>query len=334
MRKILLLIFLLLAILFISISVYLHNPVLKTDRTVYLMVNPGDGLGKILERADSLNLSLSPLAAKLYMRIYGADKKIVPGRYTVKASHSRLDLLQRLRNGDIDYIWITIPEGLTLNHIIEIASQKSGRSSLDFLRLAHDSAWLSSLTYSPPDLEGYLFPESYKLPYFSSAEFIYKTMLGELESFLDSTKISRMREIGFSVHQLLTFASLIESETADREEMSVISSVYHNRLDRGMLLQCDPTVIYALGGLDRPLLLKDLKYDSPYNTYRYKGLPPGPINSPGRDALTAALYPDTTDYLFFVADLNGRHIFSRTNAEHERARETIKSKRRALKNQN
>jgi len=334
LRKILFLIFLILAICFISISLYLRKPALKTDRTVYLMINPGEGLGKILQRADSLNLSLSPFLAKTYLRLYGADKKIVPGRYTIKSNYSRYDLLQRLRHGDIDYIWITIPEGLTLNRIIEIASQKSGRSSLDFLRLAHDSAWLATLTYSPSTLEGYLFPESYKLPYYSSPDFILRTMLGQLEILLDSSRISRLQEIGFTVHELLTFASLIEAETADRSEMKLISSVFHNRLAKRMLLQCDPTVIYALGGLDRPLLLKDLKYDSPYNTYRYKGLPPGPINSPGRDAILAALYPDSTAYLFFVADLNGRHIFSITNAEHERARQTIKSKKRALKNRN
>jgi len=152
-------------------------------------------------------------------------------------------------------------------------------------------------------------------------------MLESLYDFLDSTHLRRAREIGFSVKELLTFASLIEAETADRAEMPIISSVFHNRLKRGMLLQCDPTVIYAIGGLDRPLLLRDLKYDSPYNTYLYSGLPPGPINSPGRDAIMAALYPNNTDYLFFVAGNDGKHIFSRTNAQHEQARREIKNQK-------
>jgi len=135
-----------------------------------------------------------------------------------------------------------------------------------------------------------------------------------------------MTAIGFSLHELLTFASLIEAETSVGGERGLISSVYHNRLRKGMLLQCDPTVIYALGGLDRPLLYKDLEIDSPYNTYKFSGLPPGPICSPGAASIMAALYPEESRYLYFVADGNGRHIFSETLSQHNVARRTVKSR--------
>lgn len=317
---------------FIYFNLYLRGPANPYNQNIYLMVHPGESLSKILRRADSLNLSLSPLMAKTYFRLYGGDKKIAPGRYTVKSKTSRMDLLQRIRNGEIDYVWITVPEGLTVNRTIEILASRSGRSPEQFLLLAHDSSFLASLPFSPEHLEGYLFPETYKTPYYADADYLLRTMIGGLDNFLDSNYRERAREIGFNTEQLLTFASLIEAETADPNEMPVISSVFHNRLKKHMLLQCDPTVIYALGGLDRPLYTKDLKIDSPYNTYRYKGLPPGPINSPGKDAIRAALYPDSTNYLFFVAGLNGKHIFSVTNAQHEKARRNIKRERREQAN--
>ncbi len=328
MKKGLILFLILIGTVLILVNIYLYKSVSPYDRTVYLMVHEGESLSNIMDRADSLNLSLSGLVAKSYMRIYGADKKIVPGRYAVKENTSRLDLLRRIKNGSIDYVWITIPEGLTVNKTIEILSLRSGRPAIEFIRLANDQAFLANLPLAPDNLEGYLFPETYKVPYFAEPEYLIQTIVGELDKFLTDERIARAGEAGFDINELLTFASLIEAETADPGEMPIISSVFHNRLDRNMKLQCDPTVIYALGGLDRPLYRKDLKYDSPYNTYVYKGLPPGPINSPGKAAIMAALYPDDTDYLFFVADITGQHIFTETNAQHNRAREEIKRKRR------
>lgn len=332
MKKLIIFVLIIAATSFIYFNLYIRGAANPYNQKIYLMVHPGESLGKILRRADSLNLSLSPLMAKTYFRLYGGDKKIAPGRYTVKPGTSRMNLLQRIRNGEIDYVWITVPEGLTVNRTIEILASRSGRSPEQFLLLAHDSSFLASLPFSPDNLEGYLFPETYKAPYYADADYLLRTMIGGLDNFLDGNYRARAHELGFSTEQLLTFASLIEAETADRDEMPVISSVFHNRLKKKMLLQCDPTVIYALGGLDRPLYTKDLKIDSPYNTYRFKGLPPGPINSPGKDAIRAALYPDSTNYLFFVAGVDGKHIFSVTNAQHEKARRDIRRKRREQAN--
>ena len=143
------------------------------------------------------------------------------------------------------------------------------------------------------------------------------------KTFTDSL-LRRAEEINFSLSEVVTLASMIEAEAKDGEEREMISAVYHNRLKRGMLLQCDPTVIYALSELDRPLLLKDLKIDSPYNTYKYPGLPPGPICNPGKASIFAALYPADADYLYFVAKGDGTHIFSTTLKEHNKAKIKIK----------
>jgi UPF0755 protein len=331
LKKIILVILIILIFAVVALNLYMRGPLAADNETAYLMVHPGDSFTSILNRADSLHLKLSPLFAKSYIKLYGAEKKILPGRYTITSDISRLELLRRLKNGSFDYVWITLPEGLTVDGAIKILAQKSGRAKAEFEQLLKDTSFLASLPLSPSDLEGYLFPETYKVPYNADPDYLLRTIVSLLADYLNDSRIARMEELGFSVRQLLTFASLIEAETADPDEMPLISAVFHNRLQKNMLLQCDPTIIYALGGLDRPLQLRDLDYDSPYNTYVYRGLPPGPINSPGADAVFAALYPALSDYLFFVADTNGQHLFSKTNSQHEKYRREIRRKKRALK---
>jgi UPF0755 protein len=331
LKKIVLIILIILIFVVVALNLYMRGSLVTDNETAYLMVHQGDSFTSILKRADSLHLKLSPLLAKTYIKIYGAEKKILPGRYTITSDISRLELLRRLKNGSFDYVWITLPEGLTFDGALKILAQKSGRSKAEFERLLKDSSFLASLPLAPVDIEGYLFPETYKVPYNADPDYLLRTIVRSLADFLNDGHIARMEELGLSVRQLLTFASLIEAETADPDEMPLISAVFHNRLQKNMRLQCDPTVIYALGGLDRPLQLKDLDYDSPYNTYVYGGLPPGPINSPGAKAVLAALYPTPSDYLFFVADTNGQHLFSTTNAQHEKYRREIRRKKSAMK---
>lgn len=331
MRHRLILVALIILLAFASLMIYMRSPILVDQDRVHLKVYAGDGVGTILHRADSLGLSINSLVAKTYFRLTGSDKKLAPGRYTISFKDSRHDFLKRLKTGDIDHLWVTIPEGLTVNRTIELLARQLEQPILDFIKLENDEKFLQSLPFAPESLEGYLFPETYRVPYTIKPDEMIRVMVASLRDFMGDSLLVRAEELGFDAHHLLTFASLIEAETADREEMPVISSVFHNRIKRNMLLQCDPTVIYALGGLDRPLYRRDLKFDSPYNTYVYKGLPPGPINSPGKHAILASLYPDDTDYLFFVADVTGEHIFSKTNAQHNKARQEIKARRRAMK---
>lgn len=171
-------------------------------------------------------------------------------------------------------------------------------------------------------LEGYLFPETYTVPWGADAGTAVDAMIAQFEEVW--SRVSRGYSGSLSRHEAVTLASLVEAEAKDGRERGKIASVFHNRLRRKMRMQCDPTVIYAMGGLDRPLLRKDWQYESPYNTYLVAGLPPGPICSPGEAALRAALYPESTDLLYFVARGDGTHVFSRTLADHERAIAQIK----------
>jgi UPF0755 protein len=225
---------------------------------------------------------------------------------------------------------VTIPEGLTLKQIAGILKKEIQIDSTDFMRVAENRQFAQSMGISASDLEGYLFPDTYKLSWGMSSEKIAQMMVEQFKKTFTDSLLKRAQEINFSLLEVVTLASLIEAEAKDGKEREIISAVYHNRLKRGMLLQCDPTVIYGLPDVDRALVLEDLEIDSPYNTYKYPGLPPGPIGNPGKASLLAALYPAPVDYLYFVAKGDGTHVFSTTLEEHNRARSKIKQ---AKKNQ-
>ena len=181
------------------------------------------------------------------------------------------------------------------------------------------------------NLEGYLFPETY---YFFDGEkerSVIKRLVKEYKKFWSNENIARANSINLTQHQIFTLASIIEGEAIYDSERPIISAVYHNRLKKGMKLQADPTVQYIIKDGPRRLLNKDLKIKSPYNTYLYRGLPPGPINSPGFASLKAALYPDENDFLYFVAKGNGYHTFSKNEKEHERAKRAFQRVRRKVK---
>jgi UPF0755 protein len=191
-----------------------------------------------------------------------------------------------------------------------------------------DDRFTQGMGITASNLEGYLFPDTYRLSWSTTPEKVAQVMVEQFRKTITDSLMRRAEEIGFSLAQVVTLASMIEAEAKDGNERDLISAVYHNRLRRGMLLQCDPTVIYALPKLDRPLLLKDLEVDSPYNTYRYPGLPPGPICNPGKASILAALYPAGVNYLYFVATGEGSHIFSATLAQHNLARARVKRAKR------
>lgn len=294
--------------------------------SVSLYIFPGETARQVSMRVDSLNLFPSDWSFRMLCSVSGRDKNLKVGRYDFNEDHSRWDILEILNEGKSSEIRITIPEGLTLNRTLRIISGAVDIDIAELETIATDRSFIESFGIDSDSLEGYLFPETYLIPWGSPPEYVMATIVRELTQFMSDSLRNQMKQIQFTLHELITFASLIEAEAQDGDERAVISSVYHNRLDKRMRLQCDPTVIYALGGLERPLLYKDLKFDSPYNTYKYSGLPPGPICSPGAASLTAALYPSDTDYIYFVADGSGGHIFSKTLREHNNARQRIKSR--------
>lgn len=248
-----------------------------------------------------------------------ADRKIRPGEYELNPTMAPADILAKLLAGRVVLHSVTIPEGYTMVQIAEVLAQRQITDRAEFLRLAKDKAFIKTLGISAETLEGYLYPDTYRFPKPVSAKDVIRTMVEQLNQVITPEWQARAKDIHLTIHQVLTLASVIEKETGSGEERPQISSVFHNRLQKKIPLQSDPTVIYGLPDFDGNLHKKDLSHPSLYNTYRWAGLPPGPIASPGAQAIRATLYPAASPYLYFVSKNDGTHQFSATLVEHNKA---------------
>jgi UPF0755 protein len=313
---------------FIAYKIFVPYDIGSQRRSV--MINENDNFPTVLKNLNEAGVLKGDYIFKTMAVITGVDKKLSPGRYDFVGRVSLYDILKKLKNRDIATLMVTIPEGLTVYKTAGLLANKLNIDSAKFVERALDSSFTEK-KYHLDGLEGYLFPETYRLWYGIKIDQIIDIMVSEYRQKTDSL-FNHLPEDINSKKGVMTLASIIEAEARAENEKPLISSVYHNRLKRKMRLQADPTVIYALGGLDRPLYYKDLEYDSPYNTYKYAGLPPGPINSPGLASIEAALHPAETNYLYFVADGTGRHIFSNTLTEHNRAKRKIKKEKKSSGN--
>lgn len=292
------------------------------DKTVTLIIKSGSSFSEISSKLLQEHVIDSRFMLKYPAQFKGIDKKLIPGRYDFSGKNSCRSVLSRLQNGDFLKIKVTIPEG---NMIWETASLLAKRMELDSAKiynLKNDTAFLTQLEI--PSLEGYLFPETYYFPWGIDEKTVVKELVGMFQLQTKDIWTDSVPN-NLTHNEIIIMASIIESETGVGGERRLVSSVYHNRLQKKMKLDADPTVIYGLGGLARPLYKKDLRKDTPYNTYIHRGLPPTPINSPGLASIKAAMHPETTKYLYFVADNKGTHYFSKTNAEHNRAIRRIRS---------
>ncbi|MEJ2184003.1 MAG: endolytic transglycosylase MltG [Nitrospirota bacterium] len=259
----------------------------------------------------------------------GLDKRLIPGRYVFPRHSSPWTVFRTLGKAEPVPWEITIFEGEGLHEIRRKLADEGLVSEEDFDRLATDKGFLSSLGVEGPSLEGYLFPDTYRLHKGLPAEEILGMMVRRLREKFDQPLRRRARAMGMTELEVLTLASIIEREAMADGERYIISGVYHNRLERGMPLQADPTAIYGVRPLSEGVTREDLKNKTPYNTYTFKGLPPGPIASPGLESIKAALYPAKVPYLYFVSNGDGTHTFSATMEEHLAAvREYKKAKRR------
>lgn len=253
------------------------------------------------------------------------ETRIKFGRYLFRRGESVAVILDRLVEGDVDFNRIVVPEGYMLREIAGLLQREAEVDSAGFHRLATDPGFLESVGVDAPSLEGYLFPDTYFFRWPVAPENAARRMVNRFAEVMGDTLAGRAAEMGMSVNEAVTLASIVQAEAVYDSEMPRIAAVYHNRLRRGWRLEADPTVAYALGGVRRRLWHKDLRFDSPYNTYRNRGLPPGPICSPGRAALHAALYPmESSDDLYFVSNGRGKHIFTRTLEEHNEARRRVR----------
>lgn len=257
-------------------------------------------------------------------RLLGLAGRLQAGTYEFGPEFSEFEILTALRYGEVAGRLVTIPEGYRASQIATLLENKVGIDATEFSRLVHDPEFITELGLSAPSLEGYLHPDTYRVRLDADAASVARMMVEETLSFFDSRRRARAESLGMSVHEVLTLASIIEAEAMVNRERPRISAVYHNRLENGWRLEADPTVRYALGRFRRKLYYGDLTVDSPYNTYRNTGLPPGPISSPGEASIVAALYPlpGSQDF-FFVSNRDGTHTFSRTFQEHVRARRRL-----------
>jgi UPF0755 protein len=319
-----LLVLIIVAVSFIAYQIFMPYDIGAKTRSI--MIGENDRFSTVLNNLNETGILKGGYFFKLMAISTGLDKSLSPGRYDFSGRISQYDILRKLRKRDIATLLVTIPEGFSISKTAGLMARWLTIDSTGFITRSLDSSFTKS-KYGIKGLEGYLFPETYRFWFVIKIDQIIDIMLSEFKKRTEKAFDSRQEN--FSEKEIVILASIIESEAGIEEEKRTISSVYHNRLKKKMRLQADPTVIYALGGLDRPLYYKDLEYDSPYNTYKYKGLPPGPINSPGLSSIIAAINPEETGYLYFVADGTGRHIFSRTLKEHNRAKRNIK---RANKN--
>lgn len=253
-------------------------------------------------------------------------RNIKPGRYAIPPGHSNYSLLSYLHHHPQDEERVMIPEGMRQEKIAAIISSQLDIDSLSFMKSTTDKALLDELGVGAESFEGYYFPGTYNFPWASSSEEVIRFLVNRFRTFYNDSLQTTASGRGLDELGLLTLASIVEAETPLHKEKPLIAGVYLNRLQKNMKIQADPTVQYALGGKPGRLLYKDLSVDSPYNTYKYKGLPPAPICNPGAASIMAVLYPAETEYLYFVATGNGGHYFAKTIREHA---ENVKKYRRS-----
>lgn len=285
-------------------------------------VEKGQGVRGIAASLEKSGLIRSSLAFRLAYRLYYPHDSLKAGEYDFGRPATMKDILEALTKGKVYLHPITLREGLTGEEIAEEFDRAGLVTRANFLEAFAARELVVGWDPEALNAEGYLFPETYNFPAHTTAQEIVGAMIAQFESVFSDEWRLRARKMGMTIRQVTVLASLIEKETSRPEEKRVIAAVFHNRLRMRMKLDCDPTIIYALklaGEYEGRLRSRDLKLESPYNTYRHPGLPLGPICNPGRASLEAALYPAPEDYLYFVSRNDGSHQFSRTFREHQNA---------------
>lgn len=293
---------------------------------VQIVVPEGASASRIAHILQDKELVGSPRLFALYARLGGAAENLKSGTYRIPAGASWGEILDLLEAGAVETVPITVPEGLTAAQIAGIVAEVSEVPEDSVAALTTDSSFAAELGVPGPGLEGYLFPETYRVAEGLPARNVLGIMVRRYQEFWTPERRAIADSSGRTEREIVTLASIVEKEARVVDEMPVIAGVYANRLEQGMLLQADPTVQYALGAPRARLLYAsiDSVADNPYNTYTHQGLPPGPIASPGEAALEAALEPADVPYLYFVARADGTHEFTRTLREHINAKNRIR----------
>ncbi|HKI98339.1 MAG TPA: endolytic transglycosylase MltG [bacterium] len=296
---------------------------IETTEPVSIEVHPGETLRQVTRELAGKGLLRHPHLFTLLGILRGDSANIKAGQYVVKGAVTPNDLLDELVSGRARFVSLTVPEGFSLAEIAaRVEERQLGRADA-FLALAHDPRFIATLPLpvqnTPPSLEGFLFPETYFFHRGVGEAAVIMAMVHEFNVRAAPVLRQRAGDVGMTPYQALILASIVEKETAVPSERPLISAVFHNRLRARMRLASDPTVIYGLANYDGNLRHVDLITETPYNTYKIRGLPPTPIASPGIASINAAVAPADVDYLFFVAKGDGTHVFTKDYRDHRRA---------------
>jgi len=287
----------------------------------FVIVAPGSGTRAIGRQLVEAGVVEDETLFRTALWWSDSARRLQAGEYRFAEPATALDVVDRLVRGDVHRRPVTFPEGLTMAEMARVFDARGFGTAEDFLAAAADASLVADLDPEATDLEGYLFPDTYQLPRDTPASTLVALMVAEFRAAWPDELRARAEAQGLTTREAVTLASLVEKETGLAEERPLVAAVYRNRLERGMLMQADPTVVYAMqqaGIYEGNIRRQDLEIDSPYNTYRYAGLPPGPIASPGADALRAVVEPADVPFLYFVSRNDGSHAFARTLAEHNR----------------
>lgn len=305
----------------VHFSRFYRTPQGDPNLTVIYTIHRGQSFATTARELAQIGLCPSETKLRFMATLYGLDKKIKAGEYRLSGAMTPETILSILTSGKVHLRKLTIPEGYTVKQIAAAVEKNGLGNAARISGLCFSEPFLRrmGLPEGAPSLEGYLFPETYLFEKSTNEEAILTAMVKRFKAVFTQGLQNEGKALGLTPNEVVTLASIIEKETGDPSERPVISSVFHNRLKKRMRLETDPTVIYGIKDFNGNITRADLRRKTPYNTYVIRGLPPGPIASPGLAALTAAVRPDSTPYLYFVSKKNGSHHFSRTLKEHGRA---------------
>ncbi len=328
-------------LLFLSFLYLLNRqffvPQFQATKYVFVEIPKNTSFKRVADILDSENLLRSKTLFYYAGKVLGFDRKVKAGKYIFIDNLPIAVVIKEIINPAYALsVNVTIPEGLTARRIAQILKSKVGIDSARFMQLVNDPNFARKLGIDANGFEGYLMPDTYTFIWGDSEENIIEKMVSEFKKFYNDSLKEREKIIGLNTHQVVTLASIVEGEAKFDDEKPRIAGVYFNRLRLKMPLEADPTIQYIIPDGPRRLFYKDLRIESPYNTYLNPGLPPGPVNNPGKSSILAVLYPEKNKFLYFVSDGSGRHVFSRTYDEHLKAvrkyRKIIVSRREQEKN--
>jgi UPF0755 protein len=304
----------------------LDRPASYDDTPVIFVVEPGESAATVAARLEELGLVTDGELFRMFIRYHGIDANLEAGEYVLRANMTMAEIAETLQHARIEEVTVTVPEGWRAEQVAQMLAKENIVDGDEFLALVRGGKFDYSLLRDRPEgssLEGFLFPETYRIPAQAEAEDLIERMLSTLEERFTPEMRQLAAERGMTVYQVMTLASIVEREAVIAEEQPLIAGVFLNRLEQAMPLQADPTVQYAkgydatTGQWWAPVTTEDWeRVDSPYSTYLYPGLPPGPICSPGLSAIQSVLEPTDTEYLFFLARGDGSHVFAVTYEEH------------------